>query len=134
MSAATIEEAIFARATTGPTLSPLIGTRCYPVTFPEGGTYPAVAVQRISSPRDHAMGSDPGFAHTRFQVTAADKTRTGAQALAAAVRTDFARWRGTIGSVAVQDTLVETQQDLPFDINVELHLVPVDLFIHHGEV
>ena len=134
MSAATIEEAIYARATTGPTLNPIIGTRCYPVTFPEGGTYPALAVQRISSPREHAMGTDPGVAHSRFQVTAADKTRTGAQTLAAAVRADFARWRGTVGSVVVQDTFVETQADLPFDIDVQLHLVPVDLLVHHGEV
>lgn len=133
MSATTIEEAIFTRATTGPTLQPLIATRCYPVTFPEGGTYPALAVQRISSPRGHAMGSDPGFAHSRFQITAADKTRTGAQTLAAAVRADFARWRGTIGTVVVLDTLVETQADLPFNIDVQLHLVPVDVFIHHGE-
>ncbi len=133
MSAATIEEAIFTRATTGPTLQPIIGTRCYPVLMPQEVVYPALAVVRVSMPREHAMGTDPGIAHPRFQLTAYDRTRAGAQTLADAVRKDFSRWRGTVGSVVIQDTFVENQVDLPRDDLLEVHPVPVDIVVHHVE-
>lgn len=133
MSATTIEEAIYTRATTGPTLPGLIGTRCYPVLLPQDPQYPAIVFQRISMPREHAMGTDPGIAHPRFQLTAYDKTRAAAQALADAIRHDFSRWRGTIGSVVVQDTFVENQVDLPRDDLLEVHPEVVDLVVHHVE-
>ena len=128
-----LEEAIFTRATTGPTLQPLIGTRCYPVLLPQNPTYPAVTFQRISTPREHAMVADPGVAHPRFQLTAYDKTRALAQTLAEAIRKDFARWRGTVAGVVIQDTFVENAFDLPRDDLLEVHPVPVDLVVHHVE-
>jgi hypothetical protein len=133
-----IDEAIYTRATTGPTLQPLIGTRCYPVQLPQNPAYKAITYQRISTPREHAMGSEPGIAHPRFQLTAFDTTRTGARELAEAIRADFSRWRGTIaipggGNVIVQDTFVENTVDLEADVTTGVHMVPVDVIIHHVE-
>lgn len=125
-----IEEALYTIATQGPTVGPLIGTRCYPVTLPQAPSYPAMTYQQISEPRAHAMGSDPGLVHPRFQLTAFAKTRTAAQDLAAAIITDFSRQRGTIAGVTIQDILVEDRHDLPWDPEVEVHMVPVDVIVH----
>jgi len=131
----TVEEAVVAIAVAGASLPPLLGTplRFYAVQFPQDVVYPALAYQRISMPREHAMGTDPGIAHPRFQLTCADKTRTGARALADAARHDFSRKRGTFAGVVVQDVFVENAVDLPFDNEVEVHLVPVDVIVHHVE-
>lgn len=129
-----IDDAIYLRATTGPTLQPLIGTRCYPVMLPQNPAYKAMTYQRISTPREHAMVSEPGIAHPRFQLTAFDVTRTGARALAEAIRMDFSRWRGTVLGVVIQDTFVEDQVDLPLDdVALTVHMVPVDIIVHHQE-
>lgn len=130
-----LEDAIVAIAAAGASLPTLLGTpaRFFPVQFPQNVTYPAIAYQRISTPREFAMGTDPGIAHPRFQLTCADKTRTGAQALADAARKDFSRKRGVFAGVTIQDVFVQNEVDLPMDDELEVHLVPVDIVIHHVE-
>ncbi len=128
-----IEDAIINRATTGPNVSPIIGTRCYAFKLPASPTFPAMTFQRLKTTREHAMGSEPSIAHPEFQLSAFDTTRAGAQTLAEAIRKDFSRWRGTVLGVVIQDTLLEDQLDGPFDSVNSSHEVQVDAVIHHQE-
>ncbi len=52
-----VEGAIFTRATTHAGLSALISTRAYLVRAPQNPTLPIVVFTRVSSEREHAMGS-----------------------------------------------------------------------------
>ena len=56
-----IEEALSKYLSTCAGLTALVATRIYPGDMPESCTKPAIAYARISTPREHTMGIDPGL-------------------------------------------------------------------------
>lgn len=134
MAATSIEEAIYNRATTFAGLSALISTRAYHYERPDGATHPHVVFWQVSAIRESASGSDLGICHGRWQFDVWAATAANARAVGKQVRLAFERWRGTDGSVTVQDSFVENEMDLaeePIEER-EYHRM-LEFVIHHEE-
>ena len=72
----------------GSALTVIVGTRIYWDVLPEGVTYPAVRLQRISTNRDEFRSIDTGvadYAQSRFQIDAWALSRLAAINLSQAV-------------------------------------------------
>ncbi len=128
----TIEEALYSYLKGYAGLAALVSTRIYPLILPQDSTFPAVTYQRISGPRIHTMGNDPGLAYPRFQVSCWGKTYASAKAVAAQVIAALQNqrnttWGGT-GGVMVQASILESDRDL-YEPDTQVYHVPVDVTI-----
>jgi len=134
----TIDDAIIARAAATAALTAVIGAqpnmRLYPPdAVPQNPATPYVAYHLISGPRVHAMGSDPGLAHPRFQFSCWGGTNTEAKNCALQVMACFSRWRGIFATVEVVDSFLEDEHDLGRDAVTKRHHRALDFFIWHRE-
>ena len=64
----------------------LIGTRMRPDVISQSETLPAVAMSKISTRHDHTLSRFAGLAHCRIQFDCYSDTRSGADAVAEAIR------------------------------------------------
>lgn len=84
-----VEASLFSLLTTGSpnAVAAIVGTRVYPDVLPQGVLYPAIRVQRISTPRAQyrALDGRAEYASPRMQVDCWALSRSGALALAQAV-------------------------------------------------
>jgi hypothetical protein len=71
---ASVDESLLSRLQGFAGLSALT-TRIYPDKLPQGVTYPAVSMSRISTVESHAMGVDVGVKRARFQLSCWGSTR-----------------------------------------------------------
>lgn len=134
----TIDDALIARAAATGGLTALIGAqpnmRFYPPdSAPQNPTLPYVAYHLISGPRVHAMGSDPGVAHPRFQFSCWGLTNADAKNLALQVMACFSRWRGIVATVDVLDAFLEDEHDMGRDAVTKRYHRAVDFLIWHRE-
>ena len=102
---ATIEDAIFTRASGFGGLAALVTNRVYPRRLPSGATLPAVTYGLIDDVEPQAMGVGVGVTTARFQITAWAETFDGARDVGVQIRAAFKRWRGTVATIEVQDSL-----------------------------
>lgn len=123
-----IEELLFTRLSTFAGLTALVSTRIYPVIMPQETVKPAVTYQLISSPREVAMGSDPGLVKARFQLNAWATTALEARNVIKQVRLALERYR----VAGVEDCFIETEYDV-FDEAAILHGRGLDVIVHHTE-
>jgi hypothetical protein len=123
-----IEETIYTRLSTFAGLTALVSTRIYPVIMPKGAIKPAVTYQLISSPREKAMGSDPGMVTARYQFTAWAEKNLAACNVIKQVRLALERYRTT----GIEDCFIETEYDV-FDEAAILHGRGLDVIVHHTE-
>ena len=138
---ATIEAAIAARMLAVAELTALIGSgtaaRLYPLVVPQDVQMPAVAYQKISSPKENSHGGFSHLAGSRFQFTCEASTYDSAKAVAAAVRHCWNGYSGiyapnTLESIRIDGALVQDDRDTWS----ETHLSPVvriDVIIWHSE-
>ena len=76
-------------------------------------TLPAIAYQRIDTPRIQALGGLGGLAHPLIQVNCYAATQIEAEALAKAVRVAWADFSGVAGGETIQAVTIEDEDDLP---------------------
>jgi len=125
-----INNGIYSRLSSYTTLTALVNKRIYPIILPQDCELPAVVYQRISGPRIHAMGDDPGLTHPRYQITVIsqndyDKARQVADEVINAFKNERdATW----GSLNVQASYVEDDQEF-FDDESERYRIAIDLII-----
>lgn len=83
-----LEADLFTSLTHHAGLAALIGARLYPDAVPQGATLPALVYQRISTPRQHAMGSGCPVvtSRPRLQFTCWATTAAGALSLCEQLR------------------------------------------------
>ncbi|MDA8212162.1 MAG: DUF3168 domain-containing protein [Clostridia bacterium] len=134
-----IEEALYAHLNTYANLTALVGNRIYPLVLPQKGSYPAITYQKVSGPRLHALQTDPGTAHPRFQISCWAQTYSKAKAVVKQVQAalqDFSGIMGGAGGVQVDAVLFENEFDL-YEEETEgktgLYHIPVDFIIWHQE-
>lgn len=130
-----LEEALYSYLSGYAGLSSLVSNRVYPVLLPQDCQLPAVTYQRVSGPRVHCQGGDPGIAHPRIQVSCWAVTYSAARSIAAqviAALQDFTGTMGGTGGVTVQASFLDDDADL-YDPETQTYHVPVDFVIWHQE-
>ena len=112
----TAEAALFSILTTGSpnAVAAIVGTRVYPDVLPQGVTYPAIRVQRISTARAQfrvlaRSGGKATRQQPRFQIDSWATTKTGALALADAVRATLDAFSGSAGGVTIDQAWIEDE-------------------------
>jgi hypothetical protein len=130
-----IQEALYTRLTGFAGLSALAGTRIYAQLMPQDPTYPSVVYMRVSAERETAMGADPGLVHSRFQLDAWSNVAKEARDVTEQIRLALERWRGTSGTTVIQDSFIDSQQDLAPELvsNVALYRTITEVMIHHSD-
>ena len=96
----------------------LISTRMYPDNLPENHTLPCAVYYVISDVKEHHLGGAAALATVRIQVDCYAATRTGANALAEAIRDAADGYSGAAGDERFQTCHLETQRydtDTPAD-------------------
>jgi hypothetical protein len=129
---ALLEEAINTRAAAVSALTDLIAARFYPDRMPEDVVLPAVTYTRLSGPRAHAMGSDPGITEPVFHMIAWADTKSEALAVAAALRTAFQDWSGTVDGVVIERSFLN-DEDGYYNADAEAYRQTVTFTIAHLE-
>jgi hypothetical protein len=135
---ATIEEAVFERMSTYSAITTLIGTgsasRLYPLVIPQTAALPAVAYQKISSPKDLNHSGSSHLAHSRFQFTCAADDYSVVKTLTAAVRDCWLGFRGTVSGVRIDCCEVENDTDTALERQATASPVTrLDVLIWHEE-
>ena len=136
---ATIEEAVNALLLATSTVTALVGSgsaaRIFPLVIPQDAARPAIAYQKISSPKTMSHSGSSHLARSRFQFTVQAATYTSAKALAAAVRDGLIGYRGTVSGVRIDGILFEDDNDGDIEIqsNEVLPYVRLDAAIWHSE-
>lgn len=135
------EAALFSILTTGSpnAVAALVGTRVYPDLLPQGVTYPAIRVQRISTARSQYRTLDgvAGYASPRMQIDCYALSRSGAVALAQAVYNMLEGYHATVGGLRIDAISTEDE-----GASVETDIGPngaavygqrLDAIVHHAE-
>lgn len=127
----TVEASLYTRLSTWPALLALVSDRVYPMILPQNCTLPAVTYQRIASqPRVLAMGTDPGMARPRFQITAWAVDFDTARAVIDVCRLALERWRSSGSSI--DDGYVVMELD-NYDPETLEYSSIIDVLIAHRE-
>ncbi len=137
----TLEEGLYSYLSSTAALTALVGNRIYPVVLPPNVVYPAVTYQRISGPRVHTMGNDPGLAYPRIQISCwyrdisdPQKGYGQVKAVAEQIRLALQDQKNTTwgGSVTVRAVLFDGDTDL-YDFETQVHQVALDFIIWYTE-
>jgi hypothetical protein len=125
---ASVDESLESRLQGFAGLNALISGRVYPSKLPQGVTYPAISFTRISTTESHAMGVDTGVKRARFQVSCWGSNKATAYAVAEQVDLALRRWKGLVGSVQIDDTLLEDRSDGWDEAGLVYH-IPIDAVV-----
>lgn len=130
-----LEEALYTYLSTYAGLIALTSTRIYPEEKPQNCIMPAVVYSRISTPREHTMGTDPGLASPRFQFTIYDtnhKNMLDVKAQIKAALQDYSGVMGGAGGVTVQAVILD-DENAGYDAETKQYYTDVDYIIWHLE-
>ena len=125
-----IDEAVYSALSGNATLTGLISTRIYPLMLPQEVDLPAVTFFRVSNLHNHGMGGDIALMETRLQVSILAASVSLMRAVTDAVRAVLSRWKGTYGSVVIQDSLLDNEMD-DFEPETEVYQCIQDYTIFH---
>lgn len=90
-----------------PAVAALIGTRCYPVTLPQGATLPALTYAVISGVGESDTQSGPGVQRRRIQFDCWAATYGEACSLADALTAGASAKANVLGLVSFLDNTVD---------------------------
>lgn len=137
-----VEESLFA-ILSGGAAGAIVSTRIYPDKLPQNVTYPALRYQRISTARaqyrvlDRSSQNKATRQEPRMQVDCYAVTRSAANALAVAVRSDLDGYSGTSASLTIDRSYVE-EEDASLEEGVgdgqaDIYRTRLDFLITHQE-
>ena len=129
---ATIEEAVVVRMGGDAGLTALIGTRLFPLRVPQDADMPAIAYQKISSPKTHSHSGSSHLAQSRIQFTCEADDYATAKAVANAVRDCWDGFAGTVDGVRIDSALVQDDRD-GWSEEHAAPVVRVDVMVWHYE-
>lgn len=127
-----VEADLYTRLTSSTDVTSQVSDRVYPLPLPQEATIPALTWQKISGPREHAMGQDPGEAHSRFQLDCWGESLNDTLAIRDGLLSGLSRWSSSTGSVTVYDVFLINEQQ-SYEDDARLHRVRLDFMIHHTE-
>lgn len=125
------EEGLAYFMTHDPIISSLIGDRFEPLVVPQDKARPAVAYQRITTPPEYSHSGRSNPEHPTIQLTIEGRTYTEAKQLAKTIRNKLDSFKGTMGTLEVQDCSIgndvdgysQTQQVPVVRLDIELWCV-----------
>ncbi len=129
---ASIEESVVSRMLGYAEVSALVGTRIYPLLTPQDVDMPALAYQKISSPKTQSQSGSSHLAESRFQFTCEADDYPTAKALAKAVCHCWDGFKGTVASIRIDGALVQDDRD-SYSEQHAAPVVRVDVLIWHYE-
>jgi len=107
-------------------LAALVGTRIYPVTYPQNATLPVVVYQRTSRLPEYSHDGDCGAAESRFQISAFAKSYSVARQTADAIHGALRPWEqeqflDVTNAIRIGGVFMEDEIDLynPADVETE---------------
>lgn len=107
---ATIDDAIYAILIADSDVTGLVGSgssaRVFPGFVPQGETYPQVCYLKVSGPTDHYLSGTSNPRRARFQLTSWATTKSGAEALATAVKDALNLYGSAIAGITVTNIRV----------------------------
>lgn len=111
-------------------ISAKVGTRIHLTQLPELATYPAIAFQQISGPREHTLGDGyPTAATPRYQISCFAITYAAVKELVLAVEAAFDGHLGElVPSSPIQGTFVLDVHDT-FEPIPRVFMCPVDVML-----
>jgi len=120
----TLEEIIRKQLLSHAPLAALIGTRIYPVTYPQDAALPVVVYQRTASGPEYSHDGPAGVAESRFQISAFGKTYAEARQTATEVRRALNPWEAhqeIVNGTLIGSVVLENELDLynPNDVESE---------------
>ena len=140
---ATIEEAVVMKMLADETITDLIGegsdARLYPLVIPQTAMQPAIAYQKISSPKEQAHPGPSHLCRSRFQFTCDAPDYSTAKALATAVIQCWNSFRGTINldtvdSLRIDGCAIDNDVDAANERQAAvIPVIRVDVLIWHYE-
>lgn len=128
-----LEDAILTRLTTYSEVTAIAGTRAYLNVLPQGVVYPAIRLQRISTPRLRGLSGPLGRARPRMQVDCWARVPSQVIALSQAIRGALDGFRGMSAGVPIDSSGAE-DEDGGYDDEVQAHRARIDFILSHVEV
>lgn len=118
-------------------VSTLVGSRVHWQHLPQAETFPAVVIREISNEEVAHLRGTSGTSTTRVQIDCYSLDYTVAYAVREAIRQRLRPWRGTQGSVFVNEVIQGSRNSFylePRD-GTELgrHVCTIDFLITHSE-
>ena len=99
---------VYLKAHTG--LSALISTRLYFEELPQGTSFPAVVIIKISDFKDHYLSGQCELERPIFQFTAMGLTKASARLVANQLKLALCDYQGALSGIAVQK--IELQNEI----------------------
>lgn len=140
---ATIEEAVVTKMLATSAITALIGSgstaRLYPLVVPQTAPLPAIAYQKISSPKEQMHPGPSHLARSRIQFTCEADDYSTVKALAAAVAQCWNSFKGivspsTTDSLSVQGCAIDNDVDSARERGAAVSpVVRIDVLIWHYE-
>ena len=135
---ATIEEAVASKMASTSAITALIGSgsamRLYPLVVPQTAALPAVAYQKVSSPKEQAHTGSSHLARSRFQFTCEADTYAAVKSLATAVKNCWNSFRGTVSGVRIDGCAIDNDVDSALERQAAVSpVVRIDVLIWHYE-
>lgn len=105
-----IDEAIVAylKAHTG--LKDLVGARIFFEVLPQGTSFPAVVIQKISDIKDHYLTGQCALERPVYQFTAMGLTKASARLVSNQLKSALCDYQGTLSGVIIQK--IELQNEI----------------------
>lgn len=109
----TLEQVIVAQLREYAPLAALVGTRIYPLTYPQNATFPLVIYQQTSRLPEYSHDGPCGAEESRFQISAVHPSYSVARETADAIRGALRPWEQqqsaesglTIGGAFLEDEI-----------------------------
>ena len=128
-----IEEAIYSRLSGYSPLSALVGARIYPSKLPQDVTFPALCYLKISETSEHIFGGDIEARTARIQVSAFADNYYGVKNISKQIKAALRRYAGTIGTVTIEDILIEGGEMDLYEPETGIHHIPIDASVIYKE-
>ena len=130
---ARVEAALYTILSGDVTITAQTSNRIYPDTLPQDCILPALTYFRVSTIREEAMGTDPGRATARFQISVWSTSAFTSGTIADLVRTALHRHIGVHAGVTITDLAIENEI-ATYDYDTEEHQIAMDFLIQHVEI
>jgi hypothetical protein len=88
------------------TITAAVGTRIYPVQFPQGAATPALVYREMYTEDTHAMQVDDDLQRPSFEIECHADTYRAARAVIRTLRSVLRNYSGLMGNATVQAVLI----------------------------